>query len=186
MQPLHVIELAPLAGGRLVTCGVPGLVIAEGGGLGLCEPTLAREMARLADLRVGALVGLVEDAELDAIAYEDVADAARLAGVASLRLPLADFATPGPEEERAWAGVLELAEGLFRDGRGLALHCMAGLGRSGMMAACVLVHLGLAPAAALARLRAGQPEAIETERQLAYLMSRRPGAPRCPGTGGRR
>lgn len=176
MQPLIIVDLSPHARGCIAMSGVPGLLIGADGSLGLCQETLAGEMARLRHRGVATLVGLVEDEELGSIAYEDIADAARHAGIQPIRLPLADFAVPTPAMEAEWDGIKEHAVRLFRQGRGLGLHCMAGIGRSGLMAGCLLVHLGMAPQQALARIRAVQPEALETEEQVAYLLSRRPAA----------
>ena len=174
MQPLILVDLSPYARGCVVMSGVPGLLIGTDGSLGLCEETLAREMTRLKHQGVAALIGLVEDEELGLIAYEDIAEAAEGVGIRPMRLPLRDFAVPTPLEEAEWERIKNQAEGLFRQGRSLAFHCMAGIGRSGMMSGCLLVHLGMPPQQALARIRAVQPEALETEEQLAYLLSRRP------------
>jgi protein-tyrosine phosphatase len=177
MQPIIIIGLSPYASGSVVISGVPGLLIGADGTLGLCEKTLAHEMARLKRQGVATLVGLVDDDELGSVAYEDIAEAAQGVGVTSIRLPLRDFAVPTPAQEEEWAGIKDHAVRLFRQGQSLAIHCMAGIGRSGTMAGCLLVHLGMAPQQALARIRALQPEALETEEQLAYLLSRRPAAP---------
>ena len=49
------------------------------------------------------------------------------------------------------------------------LHCLAGLGRTGMMAARLLVDLGMAPALAVAEVRKVRPRAIQTEEQEKYV-----------------
>jgi ADP-ribosyl-[dinitrogen reductase] hydrolase len=55
-------------------------------------------------------------------------------------------------------------------GENVVLHCLGGLGRSGMIAARVLVERGLAPAAAITAVRAARPGAIETAQQEAYVL----------------
>ena len=58
-------------------------------------------------------------------------------------------------------------------GERVLVHCKGGLGRTGLVAARLLVEFGVAPADAVARVRAARPGAIETERQLAYVLGLR-------------
>jgi len=51
------------------------------------------------------------------------------------------------------------------------IHCTGGLGRSGMIAARLLVELGEEPRLAMQRVRAARPGAIETAAQEAYVLA---------------
>ncbi|GBF98311.1 hypothetical protein Rsub_10974 [Raphidocelis subcapitata] len=57
------------------------------------------------------------------------------------------------------------------EGRRLALHCHAGLGRTGLAAACFLLYAGHAPsaAAAVAAVRAARPGALQTAAQVLFV-----------------
>jgi protein-tyrosine phosphatase len=58
----------------------------------------------------------------------------------------------------------------------VAVHCGAGLGRSGTLLAAYLVSQGAAPDAAIADVRAARPGSIETDEQEAavhYFAHRR-------------
>ena len=57
-------------------------------------------------------------------------------------------------------------------GRGecLIVHCAAGLGRSGMIAAKILTTYGVPPERAIFRVREVRPGAIETEQQARYVL----------------
>ena len=48
---------------------------------------------------------------------------------------------------------------------GLAVHCAAGLGRTGVVLACYFIDKGLTAANAIARVRRLRPGSIETEEQ---------------------
>ncbi len=85
-----------------------------------------------------------------------------------------DMRIPPDEIE---ALVDELSARLAAGGR-IALHCMGGCGRSGMLALRLMVRAGEAPEAALARLRAARPCAIETAAQLAWAVRVAEGAVR--------
>ncbi len=51
-----------------------------------------------------------------------------------------------------------------------AIACMGGVGRSGTVAACVLVRQGIDAQAAIAMVRAARhPEAVETEAQETFV-----------------
>lgn len=175
MQPLTIVELAPQARSTIVMSGAPGVFVGADGALGLCEETLIGEMLRLRDHKVDLLIGLIEDEELGSVAYEDIAEAATRVGIEVMRLPLRDFRGPNTVQSELWEGMMDRAVSSFQNGHSIALHCLAGIGRSGMMAACLLVRLGASPQDALERIRALQPEALETEEQVAYLLSQRPG-----------
>ncbi|MGB3280173.1 MAG: protein-tyrosine phosphatase family protein, partial [Pseudorhodobacter sp.] len=58
----------------------------------------------------------------------------------------------------------ELRAILARGGR-LMVHCRGGCGRTGMIALRLMVDTGEEPGAALARLRAVRPCAVETDAQ---------------------
>lgn len=64
--------------------------------------------------------------------------------------PIVDFGVPGD-----WASFLAFVTALVADlraGANLLLHCAAGIGRTGTVASCVLVALGLAPDEAARRV----------------------------------
>jgi len=59
------------------------------------------------------------------------------------------------------------------DGQSIVVHCRGGLGRTGMVAARLLVELGEKPVTALQRVRAARPGAVETVEQEEYVLGLR-------------
>lgn len=58
-------------------------------------------------------------------------------------------------------------------GKTLGIHCMGGRGRSGTVAAMLLVELGLTPAKAILAVRAARPGAIENGEQERFVQAYR-------------
>lgn len=57
-----------------------------------------------------------------------------------------------------------------RGGGMVAIHCWAGLGRTGLVGACCLVALGLGPAQAIAAVRLCRPRSIENSDQEEFIV----------------
>jgi ADP-ribosyl-[dinitrogen reductase] hydrolase len=134
----------------------------------------AGHAAQLARAGVAALVSLVPSAEAVALGL-DLAALERACVERRIRwahAPLVDFGVPDAAFERAWERLGAELRDLLDEARGVALHCRAGLGRSGTVAARLLIELGLDPADAVARVRAARPGAIETAAQACHLLAR--------------
>jgi ADP-ribosyl-[dinitrogen reductase] hydrolase len=133
---------------------------------------LPAHAAQLAQAGVAALVTLVPRAEAVALALDLAAleRACSERGIRWAHAPLVDLGVPDDDFEQVWKGLGTELRDLLGEARGVALHCRAGLGRSGTVAARLLIELGLDPADAVARVRAARPGAIETAAQEHHLL----------------
>jgi hypothetical protein len=89
-----------------------------------------------------------------------------------LYLPIPDFGVPAKADlERGVQSTIELA----RTGQHIAVHCSAGIGRTGLFTACLAKHvLGLSGEDAIAWIRRYIPGAVETSIQKQLVMGHDP------------
>lgn len=114
------------------------------------------------------LVGLVQAHELQALDIEALPVRAGEHGLTWLHTPIPDGGAP--QQADLVTLVAAIREALDRD-RTVVVHCRAGLGRSGLVAAAVLVAEGAEPGDAQSRVRAARPGAIETAAQERMLRT---------------
>ena len=126
-----------------------GLTHCPGGRVGPFEAELAEIQASGAS----ALVTLVEGEELTFLGVPSLGELAEAAGLTWYHLPIVDFGVPDSTFERRWADAgPEILERL-RAGEAVVIHCYAGLGRTGMIAARLLVDAGEVPRQAMRLVR---------------------------------
>jgi len=83
-------------------------------------------------------------------------------------LPIEDFDIPSEQDIRTFIRLMEQNQG-----RKTLVHCIAGRGRSGTMAALYLVYRGFSGEEAVRYVRERRPGAIETPEQEALVLEYR-------------
>jgi atypical dual specificity phosphatase len=98
------------------------------------------------------------------------------AGLLVFHEPIPDMAAPDQEQLDRCVSAIERARA---QNLGVAVHCGAGLGRTGVIVACYLVSQGMSAQNAIARVRRLRPGSIETEDQADAVVefARRKGQP---------
>lgn len=163
------IDTLPVLAGALGLSACPGCRDAAGG--------VARDLdADLDAIRAwgaGAVVTLIEPDEAARLGVAGLGEGVRARGFAWHPVPVPDMQPPGAAFERLWGTVEPALIDRLRAGGRVLIHCRAGLGRTGTVAARLLLETGAAPSpeAAMALVRAARPGAIETAAQEDWLRA---------------
>lgn len=130
---------------------------------------LDEDLATLRARRTDVLVTLATQEELAWAGVPDLEVRARGAGLETIGMPIRDQEAPSD------AAMHELTRAIrvhLDAGRSVVVHCMGGLGRSGLVAACVLVDRGRSPSEALVAVREARgPRAVESVAQERALVA---------------
>ena len=143
-----------LVQGVLAGCSRPGVSPSMSLVAGLDHTALSQDLAWLRAQGIGAVLSLTETSLLD----EAVAER----GLAMLHLPVPDLEPPAPDQFMAALSFIDRQRSL---GRAVAVHCLAGQGRTGTVLAAYLIRQGRTSDAALAEVRALCPGAVGSDSQ---------------------
>lgn len=169
-SPSHLeIATLPLPAGK----GVLGIThcpgrceVAPGG----TEPReLALDLATIRAWGATALVTLIEEHEFALLKVDRLGEMAEAEGLEWHHLPIPDMGVPDWRFGRRWVYSGLRLRRLLRQGGRVVLHCRAGLGRAGTLAAHLLVELGTPPAEAVELVRRARTGAIQTSAQEAHV-----------------
>lgn len=157
-MPAMMIARLDLGKGQLGLCALPGR-----------DGTYAADLAAVVAFNPALVLSLVEVHEYArhnaARLQQDLAEL----GIAQISFPIRDFGTP---DNRHWPAMSHRLHAALQSGDRVLIHCLAGCGRTGMIALRLMVEAGENPDAALARLREVRPCAVETKAQHRWALAR--------------
>lgn len=168
IQP-NTIDTVPVPGyvGALGLVACPGVRI-NAGVVGN-RKAVQVDIQEIIDWGANGFVTLFEEHEFKMNGVEDLHARIQGAGIWTMHLPIIDMYIPNQEFEDAWAVQGEQIRQALRIGERVILHCYAGLGRTGMIAARILVEMGMTPDEAVASVRQANKRRIQTKAQLAFV-----------------
>ena len=157
-------------GGHLAMTGFPGLLTHVDGSAYLDPHQMAETLEGLRATGARQLLILIEEAELPEGAFPLISKVSQplglrlsFAAIQDFNVPCDAFLTQWPERRAGFEQALDAGETV-------ALSCQYGAGRSGLIAAWLLMGAGLPAGDAIALVRDHFPEAIENRLQETWLL----------------
>lgn len=136
---------------------------------GTQEASLDEALASLQAAGATALVTVMPDAELAANAAQDLGTHCAARGLHWFQLPVADDSAPGADFEAAWAQSREDIRQRLAAGERLAIHCKGGSGRTGLIAAVLLLQQGLPLEEVTRQVQALRPKALQHPVHVSWI-----------------
>lgn len=130
---------------------------------GLPRPGIVKEFGQ--DMEGLQRLGITDLVTLEENRVFKAADLATY-GVTSHFFPINDMSVPSTDAAMRLCGQIE---GLIEKGNTVAVHCRAGMGRTGTMLACQLIWRGMGPLEALEKARTINPRWIQSQQQVEFL-----------------
>lgn len=160
-------------GGRIGLVACPGLR-ARPATAGSLERRLGRDLSALSRWQAQALVTLLRSNEMELLGVSGLGDRVQRQGLHWHHLPILDGSAPGADFETAWRDVGPTLHAILDRDERVVVHCRAGLGRSGCIAARLLIERGVGNREAISAVRAARPFAIETGEQWSWVQQLAP------------
>ncbi|MGE0422432.1 MAG: protein-tyrosine phosphatase family protein [Reyranellaceae bacterium] len=118
---------------------------------------------------IDVVVSLLEHSEIAELDLREEAELCRARDIEFIQFAIPDRGVPASRREaRTLARRLT---GMLSDGKAVAIHCRAGIGRSSLIAACALVCAGVGPIEAFDRIAKARGVAVpDTEQQRDWVV----------------
>jgi protein-tyrosine phosphatase len=138
---------------------------------GRWERDLATDMRELEEEHeADALVSLMEDHEYRGYQISELLEQDSIGNIEILRFAIEDMGVPREAESEKFEAFVQDVVQRLEQGQNVVVHCRGGLGRTGTLAACVLVALGRHTAdEAIGAVRAARKGTVQTREQEDFV-----------------
>jgi len=121
------------------------------------------------DQGIDTVVSLLEAREVSDLGLHDEARLCVAAGINFISHPIPDRGTPHSLEE--FKALVDALGQQLDQGRSIALHCRAGIGRTGLLGACLLAKLGVPIAKVFPTLSSARGVPMpDTDEQIVWVQ----------------
>jgi len=130
---------------------------------------LEQDLGELRAWGAASIVTLLEAGELNGLGVAALGKRVTAHAMRWYHWPVADMQAPGRAFFKIFNRTANALDDQLCAGDRIVLHCAAGLGRTGTVAASLLIRSGLTPEAAISQVRLARPGAIETTAQERFV-----------------
>lgn len=121
------------------------------------------------DLNIKCLISLVEHDELNHLGAKYLFKELDKNNIQWIHFEIKNFDVPTLNQyDKLNSNIKNISQRIL-NGENILIHCMAGLGRTGMLAALILTKLGLNAKQSIEIIRNNRPGSIETEAQENFV-----------------
>ena len=149
-HPFDTLSL-PNRPGRLIFTPCPGTK----------DSSLDSALSTLKQAGADAVLTLMPYDELAQNSVSDLPALCAAQGLLWLHLPVADEQVPQADFDADWPVVMAQAADLLAAEKAIAIHCKGGSGRTGLIAARMLIEQGVARSEAISLVQALRPKALQ-------------------------
>ena len=132
---------------------------------------LEQDVQTIASWQAKAALTLMETKELERFGVVNIGEVMTRYQIQWYHFPIQDLCIPDKRIEDIWSEISAGLRATLVSGSNVLVHCRGGLGRSGMIAARILVELGWSPEPAVQKVREVRPGAIETNDQESFVST---------------
>lgn len=173
-HPLRIDEAEPLSGWGLIGMSLCPGKQQTGARSGHWRRDLDLDINHIKAWGAKAVISLMEMQELDELGVEDLPEKIWGLGMDWIHLPIVDQRAPDESFLRRWQIFGKRIVTTLEDGERIFIHCKGGLGRTGTIAACLLIESGMTSGAAIDTVRRVRSGTIETVEQERFVLEYRP------------
>lgn len=169
---LSQLEAKTTTPGRMLLCRCPGLRSRPNQEI---QPGIGSALESDLEMIIGSgastLISLIGYEERKRLGVSELPAQTVKAGLDWHEFAIADRAAPDRNRQFEFSSLMTHMLNAMLEGKTIVVHCQAGIGRTGLVAASALVWRGMSPEDAISHVRAARPGAIETEEQEAFVRT---------------
>lgn len=136
---------------------------------GTKDSSLVDSLATLKQAGASAVISLLPASELATNGAEDIGKQCQAQDMAWFHLPVADEQVPLEDFGQGWKASKQSILERLNAGQDIAIHCKGGSGRTGLIAARIMVEAGIPRADAIALVQALRPKAIQHPAHINWI-----------------
>lgn len=132
--------------------------------------SVAESIQVLKEAGAQAMITMMTAAELKAHQTQSITDWCDALNISWFHLPVEDSCAPASQFEQAYATHQHALMALINNQTTLVIHCHGGSGRTGMMAAILMLAIGYEPGKVKTEIQTIRPKSLKSPVQVSYLI----------------